>query len=223
MKRLFGLLAPCCILAALCGCSFLQKLPLPDAAEDDPHTLSKPQHPVMLLFEGIAAADLEVIRLSCNIPDQFLTPQVSELAENPIAASAVKMIFRNLSYTVEDVEKTDENTATVTVEVHYPDCTPLIQKSFETYVPKAVDSMLDGSFDHNALTHEVLLQMASDLVSTDTFESVDQTIAVKCFQEEDGRWQLIMDSDLFNVCCANGVNAVQSLDLGILSQQQEES
>ena len=219
MKRFLGLLFSFCILFSLCGCSFLQKLPLPDAAPDDPYTLSKPQHPVMLLFEGIASADLEVIKLSCNIPEQFLTPQVNELAGNPIATAAVKLIFRNLSYTVDQVEETGETTATVKVQVHYPDCTPLIHKSFEAYVPKAVEGLMNGSFDQNALTRDVLLQMASDLVSTDTFESIDQTVDIKCFQEEDGRWQLIMDGDLMNICCANGVNAVKSLDLNKLAKQ----
>lgn len=201
-----------CLCLTFSGCSFFQKQVEPPA--EDPSTLSKPEHAIIISMEGIKSADLETLKSSVVIPDGLLTEDVQKTLNNSLAQAAIKSLFKNLDYNVVSTTE-DGDFATVTVDVTYPDLSGVITSNYNSFAPKIMEQIAAGTFDQKKTQNDILLAVAADLIAGKATESVSETIEVQC-QKVDGKWRILPDKPIINVCTGGAITALDNLDYSLI-------
>jgi hypothetical protein len=213
MRKMAGALA---VATLLTGCSLFQKEPEP--VLDDPRTQTKPEHAIILLFEAVQTADLELLKAAVVYPEESINDDTAEAieaaADNALAKTAIKTLFSDLSYTLVETEQPEEGMASLTVEVVYPDLRPIIDSNFRAFAPKIRERLLSGSFDQAAtaaIQSEIMWAVAADLIAGKAANTRTETIEVLCTEVE-GKWKVAPDRPILNVCTANALDAIAELD-----------
>ncbi len=215
MKKGFTtLLSALILMTGITGCSFTNPFTQssePQTPLDDPTSLTSPDHPVILLFEGIANADVEIIGKAVNLESFNISADVYELAKHPIMITAIRYVNDKLDYKIKDT-LTDGNTATLKVAVEYPDLSPILASTYTKYAPIIASQMATGNFDAKVTGRSIAITVSAELVKNESIKTKKQEIEIKCAKVDD-KWQVIMDDTLINVCTANLSSAVSKLDL----------
>lgn len=210
-------------LVIICTACTLPKKPVePSKTGDDPYTLSKPSHPIQLLFEGLKAGEVETIKKSSPLPSEYLGDkaknQLGDLdLESPLIKTAAKILYQNLSYEITEIKQEGEGKAVATVAVVYPDISPFIKTAYQTHAADLLKQMLAGSFRPELAVKEILGTVAKEISKAKGISTLSQTITINCYKQGE-IWQLYFDDTLLNVCSANALNAVKELDSPFLSK-----
>lgn len=210
-------------LVIICTACTLPKKPAESVpVEDDPYTLSKPAHPITLLFEGLKAGEVETIKKTSPLPSEYLGDknknQLGDLdLESPLVKTAARILYQNLSYEITDVKQEGEAKATATVEVTYPDISPFIKTAYQAHATELLKQMISGSFRPELAVKDILNTVAKEISKAKGISTLSETITVNCYKQGDV-WQLYFDDALLNVCSANALNAVKELDYPFLSK-----
>ncbi|GEM_PF-6323471 len=202
------------------ACTIPKKQVEPSKVEDDPYTLSKPSHPIALLFEGLKAGEVETIKKTSPLPSEYLGDktknQLGDLnLESPLVKTAARVLYQNLSYEITDIKQEGEAKATATVDVTYPDISPFVKTAYQTHATDILKQMIAGSFRPELAVTDILNTVAKEISKAKGISTLSETISVNCYKQGD-IWQLYFDDALINVCSANGLNAVKELDSPLL-------
>jgi hypothetical protein len=221
MKKWIALLLVLTLLTGATGCKlfnpFAQSSEPPQSSEpeEDPTTLAKPEHAVIVLFDGLQTADVEKMCMAVNLDGYEISSDLYALAQHPVIVSAIRIVNKQLSYELRETV-TDGDDATLTILAEYPDLSPVIQSAFEKYAPGIAAQILGGSFDAQAAYRTIALAIATELVKGGNPQTLQEEITVHAVRTED-KWRLTMDEALMDVCTANVFSALRALDLSALA------
>jgi len=212
LKRILSTACAVILILSLAGCSMFKKEPA--ATPDDPSALSEPQHAVVVLLKGLQEADFEALKSSIVYPEEVINEDIESVANNALAKAAVKSLFKKLEYTVTDVQVSSD-TATLTLDVTYPDLGPIITSNYNYFASKVGPQIADGTFDQAATRNEILWAVAADLVAGKAAGTQTETIEVTC-QKVNDKWKIAPDRPILNVCTGNALNTLDTLDYTLL-------
>lgn len=213
-----------CLVAVLSGCALFNKPPVPEDIPDDPFTQTKPEHAVILLFEAIKTADLELLKEAVAYPEDAVSEDTvdaaREAAKSALAKTAIKKLFAGLEYSIAESEplKEGEDAAILTVEVTYPDLRPVIESSFKAYAPKVAERLMRGGLseaDIAAMQSEIMWAVAADLIAGKLADTRTETIEVVTVRTDD-KWRVAPDRPILNVITANALETISGLDFSQL-------
>ena len=186
MKKLLILLLSLCMTLSLTACA------------------QKPENAVKSTLDCLKSGKLE------KLSEYVVSTEEISIEDYEKYKDIYETIFKDLSYEIGEVEKTDDNTAYVRTKITARDMKPVISAAIADLFAWAMEMAFSGTDVSDEEVENKAMEIIVSKMSDSQGEKVTTEVDIKVIKDEKNKWRVNLDDEVLDALLGGLISGLQS-------------